>query len=110
MPDFPRKERLRRKKDFSVIFKRNRRVHGDNMSLLVGKSEQSGRRVAFIVSRKIGNSVKRNRVKRLLRESYRSHKHLLDDKIEIIFIAKPKIVQANHSIIQNEVLKLFRCL
>lgn len=110
MPTLPKSERLRTKRDFVTIFRENNQIDGKNMLLLVRGKSQSGRRVAFIVSKKIGNAVKRNRIKRLLRESYRTHKYKINEKTDLIFIAKPRISEANSRNIDIEVLNLLQCL
>lgn len=110
MPTLTKSERIRRKRDFSVIFRKSRKIEGKNITLLVRKNRESGRRVAFVVSKKIGNAVRRNRIKRLLRESYRNHKYLLGENTDIIFIAKPLITEEDTGNINGEVSRLLQCI
>ena len=81
-----REERLTRNSDFA-------RVHGEGKSwanrLLVMRAIPSGReqnRVGFSVSKRVGNAVVRNRVKRMLREAVRSR--TLETGWDVVFIAR----------------------
>src|SRR5262249_31353201 len=65
-----RRERLTGSGDFQSLFQRGKRV--DRSSLIVLWAEAPARRVGFAVSRQVGGAVKRNRVRRRLREAYRA--------------------------------------
>ena len=62
-----------RTRHFTVIFKQNR-LDINRLGITVGK--------------KIGNAVKRNKVKRLIREFYRIHKDSFPQGYDIVVIAK----------------------
>lgn len=65
---------LRKKTDFNSIYNRGKSV-GDRFVVLFYKPNGLGyNRTGFLASKKVGNSVKRNRARRLMKESYR---HLL---------------------------------
>lgn len=64
-------ERLRGEKDFQRIFSSGERVQHPLVTLLYAAGEAEGVRVGFCVSRRFGGAVKRNRLKRRLRESGR---------------------------------------
>jgi len=66
---FPRSLRLRKRRDFLAVQSAGLAVHTRYFILLV-KRDGAGR-VGITVSKKIGNSVVRNRVKRLVREAVR---------------------------------------
>jgi ribonuclease P protein component len=66
---FPRSGRLRKRRDYLAVQAAGVAIHSRHFVLLV-KRDGAGR-VGITVSKKIGNSVTRNRVKRLVREAVR---------------------------------------
>lgn len=66
---FPRSGRLRKRRDFLAVQAAGVAIHTRHFVLLV-RRDGAGR-VGITVSKKIGNSVARNRVKRLVREAVR---------------------------------------
>ncbi len=61
-------------------------------------------RFGIIVTRKVGNAVKRNKIKRLVRTFFRLNKAILQ-KADYIFIAKNNIKDISYKHVQNELLK-----
>ena len=68
--------------------------------------EQTPSRFAFSVSRRIGNAVARNRVKRLLRESIRRHLSEIKDSWDIVLIARQPASRAKLTQIDRAVTDL----
>ena len=72
------------------------------------KNKYGYNRVGFTVSKKVGKSVIRNRVKRLLRESYRLNEEKILQGYDIIFIARNTASKASYKKIENAMMHLFR--
>ena len=76
-------ERIKRKNDFSKVYNSGKIIYSNSRKLkaifYLGKSESKSVKVAFGISKKAGNAVWRNRLRRLLRESYRLNKEFLSD-------------------------------
>ena len=92
---FPRHERLTRKQDFEAAFRTGRRSVGPAFICYVVRRESQGRKFGFAVSRKVGTAVVRNRVKRYLREFFRTHRAGIDDDTHIVVVARPAAAEAD---------------
>lgn len=74
-----KKERIKNKKEFDLVYTAGEYFISPSQKLkalyfIDRNSERVGIKTAYAVSKKAGNAVWRNRVKRLLRESYRLNK------------------------------------
>jgi len=76
MPTFDKAGRLRKRVDFTSVAARGRKLYLPDFIIIKADSGLSWPRIGITVSRKVGNSVYRNRVKRLIREFFRNHKDL----------------------------------
>jgi len=92
---FPRNERLTRKRDFEAAFKTGRKSVGVAFVCYAVRRESQGRKFGFAVSRKVGTAVVRNRVKRYLREFYRTHRAQIDDDTHVVVVARPAAAEAS---------------
>ena len=87
-------ERLRKRNDFLSLYKKGKRYKGKYFNLIYFSNNLSFSRMAVVVSKKIGNAVKRNKIKRWLRSLFRRNKGLLKDSLDIIFVVKKEIQDA----------------
>lgn len=85
---FTKAERLTRKKEFERVFNEGKVVKNAKLILYVMHNNLQNSRLGLVVSKKVGNAVRRNRAKRLLREVYRLNKHLLTPHVDIIAIPR----------------------
>ncbi|MBQ7237022.1 MAG: ribonuclease P protein component [Clostridia bacterium] len=79
--------RLKKEKDFNLVFNKGKRLFSSCMTVVYFPSKEL--KAGFAVSKKHGGSVKRNRIKRLLRESFRSF--LPDFGQNFFFVFIPKV-------------------
>ena len=78
--------RLKKSKDFDKVFKNGQKAFGKNLRIIYLK--QAEIKVGYCVSKKHGNSVQRNRIKRLLREAFRENIPLLNGNYYFVVIPK----------------------
>jgi ribonuclease P protein component len=94
---FLRSDRVRRSIDYRRISRTAARHGSREFVVLVaplgrfGKDDQpfSSRRLGLTVSRKVGNAVARNHVKRRVREWFRAERDALPENVDVVVIAKP---------------------
>ncbi|HEY8076934.1 MAG TPA: ribonuclease P protein component [Labilithrix sp.] len=87
---FGRDRRIRRRADFVRIQTHGERANAPHFVLLVSAREGGGAsRLGVVVTKKVGNSVARSRVKRLCRECFRTWPGFVPDAVDLVVIARP---------------------
>jgi ribonuclease P protein component len=88
-------ERIRKKSDFSGLYRNGRRFRGRHFTLVYRRNGLDFSRLAVVVSRKVGPAVVRNRIKRRFRELFRRNKGLLAEPLDLIVVARPDAAAAD---------------
>jgi len=81
-----KQERIAQKKDFIRLLKRGRRFKLDQIAVAYIANHLTYSRVGISVGKKTGNAVKRNRIKRILRELFRHNKDVLPKGYDFLFM------------------------
>ena len=76
------------------------------LALYCRKSRRGQNRLGFTVGKKVGCAVKRNRVRRRLREVYRLHEDELLPGYDIVVVARVKSVYARYAQLEKSFLSL----
>lgn len=76
--------------DFLECFARGRKKNSANFIIFCLDRKTDHPRIGITVSKKVGNAVRRNRIKRLLREFFRLHKALFLPGVEYSIVVKKK--------------------
>jgi ribonuclease P protein component len=80
---------LRKGWEFEQVYKRGKRLHGKGFTLIFHQNQLGYSRIGISVHRQIKGAVKRNRIKRIIRESFRLHRELYPECADIIFAIRP---------------------
>lgn len=80
--------RIKANEDFGLAIKTGRTFRADSFLLHVRKNELSHTRVGISVSKKVGNAVKRNLIKRQIRSMCDSHIDYSSQSLDIVLIVR----------------------
>ena len=98
---FPRRLRLGSNRNYRYVYRRGRSYAAGHLTLVYCRGRDL--KIGFSVSKKVGNAVTRNRVRRWMREDIRRMQARLR-RGRYIFIARPTAGECAHSVITEDVL------
>lgn len=101
---FRREHRLSSEADFNNVFKTSRRSRDSQFVILACSNGRPCPRLGLAISRKaVKKAVFRNRVKRVIRESFRTHREMLSG-LDIVVMAQRQI-RSDESRVMNQSLR-----
>jgi len=109
----PKKNRLKKRTAFTATYRTGVSYHKEGITVFCGKKKTADieTKIGFVVSKKIHKrAVKRNRIKRLMRESMRliikNSENFNTEYISLIFVASTKLLDKNFCEIDKSMKKL----
>jgi ribonuclease P protein component len=100
--------RVKKRRDFTRVYQKGKSVAAKDMVLCYRKNGLSDFRVGFTVSKKVGNAVTRNHVRRRLKEIARLHPDFFMLGYDYVIVAKHTITQISYREMEKEVENLSR--
>lgn len=85
---YPHSESLKKNRDFQLIYKEGKSFANRYLVLYVRENGLAKNRLGVAVSKKVGNSVVRHRITRLIRESYRLQEDVFNSGLDMVVIAR----------------------
>jgi len=99
-------ESLKKNRDFQIVYKKGKSYANRYLVMYVLENKTDQNRLGISVSKKVGNSVVRHRVTRLVRESYRLHENIFNSGLDIVVVARNNASSASYADIESALLHL----
>ncbi|MHB1540030.1 MAG: ribonuclease P protein component [Steroidobacteraceae bacterium] len=105
---FPALKRLRRKSEFDAARARGRRFGNGFFAVTVISNDKSGPRLGLAVALRVTRTaVERNRIRRIIRESFRLHQHTLP-AVDVVVSARANARGASAQTLRGSLAALWR--
>jgi ribonuclease P protein component len=102
-------ESLKKNKDFRLVYNKGKSIANKYLVLYRLENHQGGNRLGISVSKKVGNSVVRSRVTRLIRESYRlQEENVAHPGWDFVVIARAGSKEATYHEIESALKHLLK--
>jgi ribonuclease P protein component len=100
---------LKKNYEFKQVLSKGKYYQGEHISCFIKKNNKNHNLLGLAISVKSGKAVKRNKVKRLLRENYKNLEDFLQEGESIIFLLKKhvNIDDVNYNNINKDMEKIF---
>ncbi len=104
---FRRAEKVTNKSSYQIIYKQGGRRSSQFFTMIICGNPNGSRRIGITVTKKTGNAVFRNRIKRLIREFFRRNKDLFPAGHDVVIMAKKNIPSLTYQETCSELTELF---
>ena len=101
-------ESLKKNRDFQLVYKTGTSYANKYLVMYVRENQLEKNRIGISVSKKVGNSVVRHRLCRLVRESYRLQENLFRRGLDIVVVARVSAKERTFREIESAFLHLGR--
>ena len=97
---------LKKNADFQTVYKCGKSFANKYLVMYVKENDLGINRIGISVSKKVGNSVVRHRVTRLIRESYRLHENIFNSSLDIVVVARNSASNIGYAEVESALLHL----
>jgi ribonuclease P protein component len=103
----PKISLVRKGWEFDQVYRQGIRLHGEGFSLIYRVNSLGRSRLGISINGKIKGAVKRNRIKRIVKESFRLNRGWYPADADIVFTVRPGFSAASPSAVGQAVSSLF---
>jgi ribonuclease P protein component len=101
-------ESLKNNREFRKVYDNGKSLSNRFLVMFYIKNGLSFNRIGFSTTKKLGNAIIRNRIKRLIKEAFRLNSENIDNGYDIIFLARIRSNTSNYKDIEKSVLNLLK--
>ena len=99
---------LKKNQDFQTVYRGGKSYANKILVMYIKKNDLGKNRLGISVSKKVGNSIVRHRLTRLIRESYRLQEDMFSSGRDIVVIARGAAKGKNYRDIESALIHLAR--
>ena len=99
-------ESLKKNKDFQVVYRNGKSYANKYLVMYILKNDMDQNRIGISVSKKVGNSVVRHRMTRLIRESYRLQESTFQRGLDIVVVCRASAKDKNYKDMESALIHL----
>ncbi|MCK8060849.1 MULTISPECIES: ribonuclease P protein component [unclassified Fusibacter] len=101
---------LKKNEEFKTIYKRGKSHVGAYLVLYSVKNDTDAKQFGITVSKKVGNAVNRNRIRRLVKEAIRLNDSMIPVGYDYVIVSRVRATKASYQDIEKNLLYLVRQL
>ena len=101
-------ESLKSNRDFKNVYSKGKSYANKYLVMYVLENGTDRNRLGISVSKKVGNSVVRHRLTRLVRESYRLHEDIFNSGLDIVVVARASAKEIGYKEVESALLHVSR--
>ena len=99
---FPKAKRIRKRGEYLKLQEVGQRRAGKWFVVITAPGRSGVSRLGITASRRVGGAVLRNRVKRMVREFFRTHHDRIQPPRDVVVIARPGAADADYADVKRE--------
>lgn len=99
---------LRKNSDFQIVYKKRISRGNRFFVMYIIKNSESENRIGISVSKKVGNSVIRHKIKRRVKEIFRLHEKISNSSLDIVIVARKGAGEIDFKETESSILDLMK--
>ena len=100
------RQSLKKNEDFRKVYENGVSLADSFLVMYKLPNNSNENRLGISVCKKVGNSIVRHHLTRLIREAYRLHEEMFDTGLDIVIVARSRAKNSSYKTIEKSLLKL----